>query len=391
MPHERPRYALHSFLKKARLWPVLGLLGARQVGKSTLLREQLLKRLGAKYLLLDRKSLQIQATKAPEHFVKSHSNNLKTCLILDEVQKAGDLFDAIKAEVDENRMPGRFILSGSTEFSKRTGIRESLTGRIGITHLYPFTLAEFHGFEFDAPWVSLKVKSRCQPSDIDSYLEKGGMPGVCFIRNVTERKSYFDGWLDTTCYRDLQQIKGAKLEGTFAFDILYALAGLEKPSVLELKKKLRTDSRKIVKHLEGLAALFIIYPIAPHSLGVGKTQYRIFDCGLANHLGASLETRRKIWVTNECFAQFEYSGLPRPKLTYYESTKHSSIPVILDDRKTERAILISDEEAPSTFTLRALKVFLVKSPKTLPYVFAPLRDPFTDENKIRHLPWTAMV
>jgi len=391
MPHERKRYLLSSFLKKTKLWPVVGLLGARQTGKSTLLRDQLIDRLKAKYLLLDRKSLQVQATKAPEHFIKSNSNNLKTPLILDEVQKAAELFDAIKAEVDENRIPGRFLLSGSTEFSSRTGIRESLTGRIGISYLYPFTLGESLQLDFAAPWVSMKAKIRCQPSDVDHYIERGGMPGACFLRSEVERKSYYDGWLDTTCYRDLQQIKGTKLDGALALDILYTLARLEKPTLSELKKKLRVDSRKLLKHLEGLESLFILHTIGSHPLGIGKTHYLVFDCGLLNHLGASTEMCRRVWATNECLAQFEYSGLARPKLNYYESTKHAFIPLIIDDRKTERAVLISDEEAPNPFALRALTSFGLKSKETELYVLAPVRESSRDSHGIRYLPWTAMV
>ena len=391
MAHERARHILKQLKKKAKLWPVVGLLGARQTGKSTLLRQQLQKILAAKYLVMDRKSIRTQAENAPEHFITSQSNSLKIPLILDEVQRVPDLFEAIKVEVDERRIPGRFLISGSTEFSKRTGIRESLTGRIGTMHLFPFTIAEILELSFANPWVSMKPSRRCSSADLESYFEKGGMPGACFLRNDEERKEYFEGWLDTTCFRDLQQVKGVRLEGSLAMDILYALARLQNPSITMLKRDLHGDPRKLQKHLEGLEALFVIHSVDPHPLGIGKRRYFIFDCGLARYLGASMERCRSIWAMNECLAQYEYSGLARPKINYFESKKHAFVDWVIDDRKVERAVLISDEEVPHEFRLRSLGALREKNPKIALHVLAPVHELFEDESGIVHLPWRGMA
>lgn len=130
MPHRKLRYLLPIIIKKRKLWPALGIVGARQVGKSTLLREEIASKIKGKYITFDNKEDRDRVKKSPQYFLKAHLPKNDTVLIFDEVQKAPDIFDAIKIEIDNKKVPGQFILTGSTEFSIRTQIRESLTGRI---------------------------------------------------------------------------------------------------------------------------------------------------------------------------------------------------------------------------------------------------------------------
>jgi uncharacterized protein len=101
-----------------KLWPIMGVLGARQSGKTTLLRDIISNGLKSRYVSLDSKSLRDQAQRAPELFLSAEAEEFET-LIIDEVQKAPDLFDALKAKVDLRRRPGQFILSGSPNFHKK--------------------------------------------------------------------------------------------------------------------------------------------------------------------------------------------------------------------------------------------------------------------------------
>ena len=117
------------------------LQGPRQCGKSTLTREWVTQWVkGSSYRTLDRLSDQEFARDNPESFLaQSEKAPLQ---IVDEAQKAPPLFDAIKAQVDENPRPGQFLLLGSTEFSRETQIRENLTGRISRQRLFTLTGAE---------------------------------------------------------------------------------------------------------------------------------------------------------------------------------------------------------------------------------------------------------
>ena len=120
MPHQRNRTITSFLLKRLKLWPVLGLIGPRQCGKSTLLRDIISQSIKTDYMTMDSESLRKRAEKSPESFSEMTQGTVK---ILDEVQKVPSLFDAIKLHVDQKRRPGSYILSGSTRFSSFFDIR----------------------------------------------------------------------------------------------------------------------------------------------------------------------------------------------------------------------------------------------------------------------------
>src|SRR3989338_7269409 len=144
MPHSRSRLAITILLKRLKFTPVVAIQGARQTGKSFLVREILAKQITSSgYVSLDDKSKQALAQESPQTFLASMSDFKPA--IIDEAQKSPALFDAIKLLVDKNRRTGSFLLLGSTEFSLLQNIRESLTGRMGRIRLYPMTFWEIQG------------------------------------------------------------------------------------------------------------------------------------------------------------------------------------------------------------------------------------------------------
>lgn len=385
MPHQRSRHILPLLLKRLKLWPVVGVLGARQVGKSTLLRDHVVPLLKADYRTLDRKELRESASRRPDSFLESEKP-----LIIDEVQKVPDLFDAIKARVDEKRVPGRYILSGSTEFSRKTGIRESLTGRIGIFRLHPLTLAESEETRFVDPFVRGETSgSGLSASVLWRRVHHGGMPGICFLRSEEERGAAFDAWLETSCYRDLQQIRGARLEGDLALSILSALPKLSEPSIAELAAILRRDARRIKIHLEALESLFVVVPLNPHKLGVGKTHYYLNDSGLCRHLGGNDQTALKTWLLNEALAQYEYAGV-RARIEHYRSSRRSVVDFVIERPEGVSAYIVTDEEAPGTYEFRTAEAFLKKVPQAKVFLLAPVNASHRVEKNIHVVPYQAM-
>lgn len=391
MPHSRSRSLLPVLLKRRKLWPVLGIIGPRQVGKSTLLRDFYAPATGAAYVTLDSKSLRDRAERAPEHFLAVQLEDPTIPLIIDEVQKAPSLFDAIKASVDLDHRPGRYVISGSTQFSQKTGVRESLTGRIGVSRLYPMTLAELAGEPPRFPWPSGKPGSIATLAQVELWMTRGGMPGSCFLRSGEERHAYFESWLETTCYKDIEQIRTRRLSGALTRDVLESLAQIEIPTVSEIAHRLRVDARRVAVHLELLELLCLVYRLDPHPLGVGKPEYVLFDAGIATHLGASWRTQLRIFAVNECLAQFEYSSEVHPRLYYYRSAKRSYLDLVVhNDRKTH-AILLSDEEAPSPYALRAMHRFQEKDRHILGWVLAPTTATLIDSPRVRIIPWSGIA
>lgn len=351
------------------------------------MRDEFAVDLGAAYLTLDRKEHRERARKAPNAFLSVHAGATGP-LIVDEVQKVPDLFDALKVEVDEQRRPGRFLLSGSTEFSRRTGIRESLTGRIGLVHLYPMTVSELCERPLTSPWVSKKGSATSGYEEIEKWLSRGGMPGFCFLRSDEERSVAIEGWLDTTCHRDLDQVLGARLSPELALDVLSAIAELPRPSLAQIAHKLRADARRIKKHVEALEALLLLHRIEPHPAGIGKPYYLLFDAGVARHLGASREMRLRIWAINEIRAQHEYAGAPSPRLYHFQSSGKSHLDLVVRTSKGTLGVLLSDEQAFSPYALRTLRAFQAREPSALLWLVAPIRERATLDHGIEAVPWT---
>ena len=122
MPHQRPRELLGLIEKRLSHFPIVGVLGARQTGKSTLLRELLEERRRIRYVTLDREESRTLAARQPSLFLERLEAPEIDTVCIDEIQKVPVLFDTLKAEVDERKRPGRFAISGSIEFSRKTEI-----------------------------------------------------------------------------------------------------------------------------------------------------------------------------------------------------------------------------------------------------------------------------
>ena len=333
MPHERPRVLLPTLLKRLKLWPVVGLVGVRQSGKSVLLKKLLLPKIQGRYTTLDSLTSRSRAEAAPEGFTEIDRKQIQ---IIDEIQKVPNLFDSIKFHVDENRRPGMYVISGSTEFSKFTGIRESLTGRIGILRLYPLTFNELYsrdelGSYWSHPITKTKeIKASLPANAFEMKLNRGGMPGLCFIRDDLEFAASCDMWIETTCYRDLQQVQLGKIDGSLGQALLSEIARQTEPTLPTLAKALRKDARVISRYLQALEAVLVIHRIEPHPAGVGKAIYCLCDVGIASHLGASRENLIKVHLLLEALALFEAQGWGRPKVYYYRNEKTSRVPLIFD-------------------------------------------------------------
>ncbi|MCM2323751.1 MAG: AAA family ATPase, partial [Oligoflexia bacterium] len=138
MPHSRKRYLRELLLHALRHSPLVGVLGHRQVGKTTLLQQ-----LTENYLSFDDEAVLERVSRNAKDFLSNEAAPSKTSPIaLDESQLAPSLFPALKELVRRSPRPGQYLLSGSVRFTSRKAIRESLTGRIINFELHPMSIAE---------------------------------------------------------------------------------------------------------------------------------------------------------------------------------------------------------------------------------------------------------
>lgn len=210
-------------------------------------------------------------------------------------------------------------------------------------------------------FLSKKHESRNFLKEILLWLSRGGMPGVFGVQNSTDRESLFDTWIETTCTRDLAQFSIPKFNPELGRRILTAIARLEEPTRAEIAKMVGKSSRQIESYLESFKALFVLYEIEPHPLSVGKSRFSLFDGGIANALGAPEQTCLKIWFLNECYSQFSYSGQAKPDVFFYTSSKKSTIDFIVESKHEKFGVILSFEEAPTPYTLRAAQAFIQKT------------------------------
>ncbi len=392
MPHARNRHAIKLILKKLSFAPAVAIQGARQTGKSFIGREILPKNLNqAHYLSLDEKALRLAAQHSPDDFLLRYPGAIP--LIIDEVQKSPDLFDALKLNIDQNRIPGKFILLGSTEFSRLTRIRESLTGRLSRVRIFPFNIAESLSLSLNpARGIHLlNNKPRVCREDLHLYLEKGGLPGLFSIRSNLEREQAMSDLLDLILFRDARFAKWFDPE--LGREILEQVARLDVSNISEISSALRIDSRRIKRHLEVLRELFVIHQVDPHRLGFGKSLFFIYDCALARFLGASQNRVIQTWFLNEQLSQRTNLGQLKWKMHCYSTQRGSSIDFIIDTDSEICAIKIFDESRVRKTDILILNKLREKVPSSTSIRLVGV-GPFSEayqENGIEFFPFEAVV
>ena len=166
MQEDYPRWAAAAVVEALSVRRIVYVAGARQCGKTTLLRHLDLP--DAQRRTLDRQQTRQAASDDPDEFVERTGSGP---LVIDEVQKVPDLFSAMKIKVDEDRSPGQYLITGSTNLRARPGVVESLAGRMRTIRLRTLSQGEVLGLKptfldqafegrFRKPSVSLKRPSR---------------------------------------------------------------------------------------------------------------------------------------------------------------------------------------------------------------------------------------
>lgn len=390
MAHQRVRLAQSRILKMSRLWPVLGVVGARQSGKTTLVTKQI--NVGSS-VSFDDEDLREEALAHPKAFLEKYGSPL----LIDEVQKVPSIFDAIKYRVDKKRVPGSYYLTGSTQFSEKVGIYESLTGRIGLMQLYPLNLAET--FEEGLPkWKKLlgHTEIRFTPGQLAKYSIQGGMPVPLFLRDPVQREAYWQGWLETTINRDLYRVYGGGYQPEIASKILAEFGSIFLQGEIPTVSRFTLASRKLNKYLKAMETIFLIRRIPMHPSGTGLDGWLMLDSGLCGYLmkqhkgtGPSLSLiRHAVW--NELLSNYEYRFSPyRP--FYYKSAKGTPIDWVDDEHKAAFKIILEGRGNGHTlaYSERALAGAMKTFKLSRGFLVCPIEKPEIPKKAgIGLLPWT---
>lgn len=237
------RAAETSVKRLATSFPVLGITGPRQAGKTTLARHAFPDK---PYISLEDPDQLEFAQSDPRRFL----GQFNAGAVLDEVQRCPELFSYLQRIVDEAGQMGQFVLTGSQQFGFRAKMSQTLAGRIGLIQLLPFSADEL-------------TIARLMPKSLDSLLYKGFYPAV-HDRNI-QPNDWYAAYVQTYIERDVQQLIKIKDLNTFrTFLRLCAGRAGRIINLSSLGNDCGISHNTVREWISVLEASYIVFQLPPH-------------------------------------------------------------------------------------------------------------------------------
>lgn len=279
--------------------PVVFLRGPRQTGKTTLVRALADKGHGRQYLTLDDAAVLAAAAGDPEGFIRGLSGPVT----IDEVQRVPALFLAIKAAVDRDRQPGRFLLTGSADVLLIPQAADALVGRMAIHTLWPLSQGEIsqrHETFIDTAFSSsLPAAPSPLVGDLADRLAQGGYPEAR-TRPGRRRAAWFESYITTILQRDIRDL--ARIAGLADLPRLLAALAARSSQLLsfsDLSRDLQIPQTTLKRYLVLLEATLLHRTIPAWSTNIGKRLAKspktiLCDLGLTCHLLGADSARLRV-------------------------------------------------------------------------------------------------
>ena len=316
-----PRYSSTRLEEAVSDTPVVLIHGPRQCGKTTLARGLIARdRPAYSYFSFDDAVTLDAANSDPVGFIA----DLPERTILDEVQRAPHLFATIKVAVDERRVPGRFILTGSANILLLPKLSDSLAGRMEILRLHPLAQCEIAGLKpkFLDQLLSGSFKTKKVPRlgpELADRIANGGFPAAIARSTPRRRQIWYRDYIETLISRDVRDM--AKIASIDIMPRLMALAASQTARLANLSEladpfqQSRTTIRDYVALLERIFLLEHLPPWHSNRLSrlIKSPKLHLGDTGVACSLlgldAASLRADRK--VLGQLLETFVYQELRR--------------------------------------------------------------------------------
>jgi predicted AAA+ superfamily ATPase len=280
MLHGKSATMIHRNLESAILAglsdsPVVLLVGARQTGKSTLIQSPALQKDNRRFVTFDDANVLAAAKTDPAGFISSYSEPLA----LDEIQRVPELFLALKASVDRDRRPGRFLLSGSANVLLLPKVADSLAGRMEVLTLWPFSQGELEGVKegfvdalFAAAPPKLKpIKDWQERKEVQQRVLRGGFPEVVARPTEERRKAWFGSYLTTLLLRDVRDL--SNIEDMTAVPRLLSILAARTGGLLNTADVSRSSGipqTTLKRYLSLLETIFLIQSLPAWSGNLGN-------------------------------------------------------------------------------------------------------------------------
>ena len=273
--------------------PVILLIGARQVGKSTLTQSLKTDSYQPNYLTFDDPTLLSAAKGNPTGFLES----VKTPVVFDEIQRVPELFLPIKKAVDQKREAGSFLLTGSANVLLMPTIADSLAGRIEILNLRPLSQGELEDNREDfIDWVcsdEFELPTAKYSEDREKLFERmltGGYPETVQRKTANRRQAWFNSYIATLLQRDVRDL--TNIEGLVDFPKLLTILAARAGGLLNYAEVSRTSGlpqTTLKRYITLLENLFLIEYLPAYSGSLTKRMMKtpklfFTDTGLLSYL-----------------------------------------------------------------------------------------------------------
>lgn len=366
-----PRAIETALLAAAAAMPAVVVTGARQTGKSTLVRDRVPteERL---YLTLDDLDVLDQAITAPDELVTRARK-----VTLDEIQRQPSVLHAIKHAIDRRRTRGRFLLTGSANLLLMRQVSESLAGRASYLTLWPMTRREQQGLgragiweelleAEDEAWPDVIRAQRADAEDWRALARRGGYPTPALsLESAAERATWFAGYVRTYLERDLQEI--SSVSALPDLRRLMRAACLRRGQMLnqtELGRDVALPQPTVHRYLNLLEISYQLVRVPAYAVNRTKRliktpKFYWADTGLALHLsgsedadGADLENL----VLTDLLVWRDARSRPA-EILYWRATTGEEVDFVIEADKALVPVEVKATATPRAADARHLRTF----------------------------------
>ncbi|MCL2709004.1 MAG: ATP-binding protein [Defluviitaleaceae bacterium] len=354
--------------------PVIVLTGARQVGKSTMLKE-VYKNIN--YVVLNRPLVRESAKENPSLFFDIN----KPPVIVDEIQKAAELFEYIKDIVDENKSKGQFYLTGSQSLKLMQNVSDSLAGRAGFIKMLGLSIRELAEDSYRKPFIPV---SECVDrrensgfvfdySKIVSVIHKGFFPELHETENdLYDWSDFYSSYFQTYIEKDIKDVLNIRDESAF-IKFIRAAASLtgEMLNLSTIAEICGKDVKTIKAWISVLESSGLVYLLEPYFNNINKRMVKtpklyFLDTGLACWLlgwntpeqlagGAMWGHIFESFIFAEILKSYYNDGIVKPPLYYYRDTDKNEIDLIIADGDFLHPVEIKTTSDPAKSTANVFR------------------------------------
>ena len=279
---------------------VIILVGARQVGKTTLTKELLKHYDSRRTVIYNGDNLEAQKlSKMESSQIKALVANSQ-CLLIDEAHKINRIGDIVKSLFDDLGGNLQIVLTGSSTVNLIDSTTEPLTGRKRVFELYPISLSE------------LNLSPQEIMAQLPIILRFGLYPEVVNESNLADKQEALMELAQSSIYRDVLDVTGVRASGDLVALLRYLAQNIGRTlSVNEASIKLSIDRRTIDRYIELLTKSYVVFPLYPYSKsGSISRAYKVYfwDVGIRNALAedlteVELRNDRDVLWQNFCIAE----------------------------------------------------------------------------------------